>query len=128
MMHLKAIFAEGELDEKAVVKYFLTTALDGKDYQVGHYHIDAVLAVTTPSTSWSSGPTCLPAPRPPGPRAGSKKPQARSTTPPSFATPRASSRRARAWNEVSPRYQRVHRLPHPAIQEARGAPRGDRPD
>jgi hypothetical protein len=34
--HLKAIFAEGELEEKAVVNYPLTTALDGKDYQVGH--------------------------------------------------------------------------------------------
>lgn len=44
-IHLKNIFAEGELDEKAVVKYFLTTALDGKNYQVGHYHLDAVLAV-----------------------------------------------------------------------------------
>jgi hypothetical protein len=44
-MHLKAIFAEGELDENAVVKHFLTTALDGKNYQVGHYHLDAVLAV-----------------------------------------------------------------------------------
>lgn len=43
--HLKNIFAEGELDEKAVVKFFLTTALDGKAYQVGHYHLDAVIAV-----------------------------------------------------------------------------------
>jgi hypothetical protein len=44
-MHLKAIFAEGEVDEKTVVKHFLTTGLDGKNYQVGHYHLDAVLAV-----------------------------------------------------------------------------------
>lgn len=44
-MHLKALFAEGELDEKAVVKYFLTTAFDSKNYQVGHYHLDAVIAV-----------------------------------------------------------------------------------
>ena len=44
-MHLKAIFAEGELEERAVVKHFLTTALDGKTYQVGHYHLNAVLAV-----------------------------------------------------------------------------------
>jgi hypothetical protein len=43
--HLRAIFAEGELDEKAVVAYFATTGLDGKTYQVGHYHLDAVLAV-----------------------------------------------------------------------------------
>ena len=43
--HLKAIFAEGELEERAVVNYSLTTALDGKAYQVAHYHLDAVLAV-----------------------------------------------------------------------------------
>ncbi len=43
--HLKNIFAEGELEERAVVQYYGTTALDGKDYQVGHYHLDAVLAV-----------------------------------------------------------------------------------
>jgi hypothetical protein len=43
--HLRAIFAEGELEERAVVNYSLTTALDGKGYQVAHYHLDAVLAV-----------------------------------------------------------------------------------
>jgi hypothetical protein len=43
--HLKNIFAEGELEERAVVRYYETTALDGKSYQVGHYHLDAVLAV-----------------------------------------------------------------------------------
>lgn len=44
-LHLKNIFAEGELDARAVVKFYLTTALDGKTYQVSHYHLDAVLAV-----------------------------------------------------------------------------------
>jgi hypothetical protein len=43
--HLKAVFAEGELEEKAVVNHWLTTALDGKGYQVAHYHLDAVLSV-----------------------------------------------------------------------------------
>lgn len=43
--HLRAIFAEGELDEKAVVAYFATTGLDGKTYKVAHYHLDAVIAV-----------------------------------------------------------------------------------
>lgn len=43
--HLRAIFAEGELEEKAVVAYFATTGLDGRNYQVGHYHLDAVIAV-----------------------------------------------------------------------------------
>lgn len=44
-IHLKNIFEEGELDEKAVVKFYLTTASDGKNYQVRHYNLDAVLAV-----------------------------------------------------------------------------------
>jgi hypothetical protein len=44
-LHLKNIFEEGELVERAVVKQYLTTALDGKRYQVNHYHLDAVLAV-----------------------------------------------------------------------------------
>lgn len=43
--HLRAIFAEGELDEKAVVAYVATTGLDSKTYQVRHYHLDAVIAV-----------------------------------------------------------------------------------
>ncbi|MFT3776249.1 MAG: virulence RhuM family protein [Minicystis sp.] len=43
--HLKAIFADGELDPKAVVNQTLTTALDGKTYSVAHYHLEAVLAV-----------------------------------------------------------------------------------
>lgn len=32
-LHLKNIFEEGELDEKSVVKDFLTTAKDGKKYK-----------------------------------------------------------------------------------------------
>ena len=32
-MHLKNIFAEGELNENSVVKEFLTTAADGKSYK-----------------------------------------------------------------------------------------------
>jgi hypothetical protein len=43
--HLSNIFAEGELDEQAVVRNFQTTAADGKTYQVVHYSLDAVLAV-----------------------------------------------------------------------------------
>lgn len=44
-IHLKHIFEEGELREEAVVKRYLTTATDGKRYQVKHYNLDAVLAV-----------------------------------------------------------------------------------
>lgn len=43
--HLKAIFAEGELLPEAVVNQWLTTAADGKNYQVAHYKLDAILAV-----------------------------------------------------------------------------------
>lgn len=35
--HLKAIFAEGELQADAVVNSWLTTAADGKRYRVLHY-------------------------------------------------------------------------------------------
>jgi hypothetical protein len=44
-MHLKSIFEDGELLERAVVKSYLTTALGGKAYQVNHYHLDVVLSV-----------------------------------------------------------------------------------
>ena len=43
--HLKAIFADGELIEEAVVNHWLTTASDGKAYHVAHYNLDAILAV-----------------------------------------------------------------------------------
>ena len=35
--HIKHVFEEGELEEKAVVAYFATTAADGKEYQVEYY-------------------------------------------------------------------------------------------
>lgn len=44
-MHLKNIFEEGELGEDSVVKYYLTTAADGKNYQVRHYNLEAILSV-----------------------------------------------------------------------------------
>jgi hypothetical protein len=43
--HLKAIFADQELSEEAVVNQWLTTAADGKRYRVAHYNLDAILAV-----------------------------------------------------------------------------------
>ncbi len=43
--HLKAIFADGELQADAVVNQWLTTAADGKNYRVAHYNLDAILAV-----------------------------------------------------------------------------------
>lgn len=44
-MHLKNIFGEGELQKNSVVKKFLTTASDGKNYNVLHYNLDAIIAV-----------------------------------------------------------------------------------
>lgn len=43
--HLNNIFKEGELDKNSVVKDFLTTANDGKKYNVLHYNLDAIIAV-----------------------------------------------------------------------------------
>lgn len=43
--HLKAIFADGELQADSVVNQWLTTAADGKNYRVAHYNLDAILAV-----------------------------------------------------------------------------------
>lgn len=43
--HLKRIFADNELEEEAVIKHYLTTAADGKNYQVKHYSLQAIIAV-----------------------------------------------------------------------------------
>ena len=43
--HLKKIFDDGELIEEAVIKKYLTTAEDGKNYQTKHYNLQAIIAV-----------------------------------------------------------------------------------
>jgi len=43
--HLNNIFKEKELDKISVVKDFLTTASDGKKYNVSYYNLDAIIAV-----------------------------------------------------------------------------------
>ena len=43
--HLKEIFKSGELVEDSVIRKFLTTAADGKNYQTQFYNLDAVIAV-----------------------------------------------------------------------------------
>lgn len=43
--HLKNIFTTGELDEISVIRKFLITADDGKNYNVKHYNLDAVISV-----------------------------------------------------------------------------------
>ncbi len=44
-MHIRNLFAEGELRKESVVKDFLITAADGKSYQVAHYNLDAIISV-----------------------------------------------------------------------------------
>ena len=43
--HLKNIFSSGELDENSVCRIFRQTADDGKNYQVKHYSLEAIIAV-----------------------------------------------------------------------------------
>ncbi len=44
-MHISNILKDMELDEKSVVKDYLTTAADGKDYHVTFYSLEMVLAI-----------------------------------------------------------------------------------
>lgn len=44
-LHMKNCFAEEELDKESVVKDFLTTAADEKNYKTQHYNLDAIIAV-----------------------------------------------------------------------------------
>jgi len=45
ILHLKNIFANGELDEISVTKDYLVTATDGKNYKTKHYNLDAIISV-----------------------------------------------------------------------------------
>lgn len=44
-LHIKNIFKEGELIEKSVVKYSLTTAKDGKNYRTKYFNLDVIISV-----------------------------------------------------------------------------------
>ena len=44
-LHIKNIFDEGELEENSVVKEYLTTATDGKNYRVKYYNLDVIISV-----------------------------------------------------------------------------------
>jgi hypothetical protein len=44
-LHLKNIFKEQELQRSSVAENFSVTATDGKNYQVQHYNLDAIIAV-----------------------------------------------------------------------------------
>ena len=43
--HLKRIFADNELEEDSVIKQYLITAADGKNYNTKHYSLQAIIAV-----------------------------------------------------------------------------------
>ena len=44
-MHISNILKERELDKNSVVKNFLTTATDGKTYNVVFYSLEMIIAV-----------------------------------------------------------------------------------
>jgi len=44
-IHLKNIFDEGELMSNSVIKDYLTTASDGKNYRTKYYNLDAIISV-----------------------------------------------------------------------------------
>ena len=44
-MHLRNVFSEGELQLDSVIKEFLTTAADGKNYTTKYYNLDAIISV-----------------------------------------------------------------------------------
>lgn len=44
-LHIKNIFEEGELVENSVVKEYLTTAADGKNYRTKYYNLDVIISV-----------------------------------------------------------------------------------
>lgn len=43
--HIKHIIEDNELEKESVVKYFFTTAEDGKSYNTAYYSLDMILAV-----------------------------------------------------------------------------------
>ena len=43
--HLKKVFADGEVEEEAVIRKFRITASDGKTYDTNHYNLSAIIAV-----------------------------------------------------------------------------------
>ena len=44
-LHIANVLKDKELEEDSVVKYYLTTAADGKDYEVAFYSLDMILAI-----------------------------------------------------------------------------------
>jgi hypothetical protein len=43
--HIRNVFTEGELEENSVVRFFRTTAADGKSYDTAYYNLDVIISV-----------------------------------------------------------------------------------
>ena len=43
--HIKHIFEDGELEQNSVVRFFRTTASDGKMYNVSYFNLDVIISV-----------------------------------------------------------------------------------
>jgi hypothetical protein len=43
--HLRTLYDDGELNQNSVVKNYLMTASDGKQYNTKHYNLQAIIAV-----------------------------------------------------------------------------------
>ncbi|MDE6636631.1 MAG: virulence RhuM family protein [Muribaculaceae bacterium] len=43
--HISNILFDNELDKDSVVKYYLTTATDGKEYNVEYYSLQMIIAI-----------------------------------------------------------------------------------
>ncbi len=43
--HIRNLFEEGELEEKAVIRNYRITAADGKQYDTQHYNLDVIISV-----------------------------------------------------------------------------------
>jgi len=50
--HLKKVFDDGELLPEAVIKKYLITAADGKNYDTYHYNLQAIIAVGFKVNNW----------------------------------------------------------------------------
>ena len=44
-IHVRNVFEEGELEPDSVIKEYLITAADGKNYRTKHYNLDMILSV-----------------------------------------------------------------------------------
>lgn len=58
-LHLKNIFASGELEKSSVTEESSATAADGKTYKMTFYNLDAIISVFSRSRNIASSPMFL---------------------------------------------------------------------